>query len=92
MNILLVILLYSKICRDPNDINVPFRLSKAIDESMINYKPISIKRAAKLISPFTAITSENIDEAIMSAVIMSDNEESGKSKHKSSPLERILTM
>lgn len=85
-------LLYSKICRDPNDVNVPFRLSKAIDESMINYKPISIKRAAKLISPFTAITSENIDEAIMSAVIMSDNEESGKSKHKNSPLERILTM
>lgn len=85
-------LLYSKICRDPDNVNIPFRLSKAIDNSMINYKPISIKRAAKLISPFTAITSENIDEAIMSAVIMSDNEESGKSKHKSSPLERILTM
>lgn len=85
-------LLYSKICRDPDNVNIPFRLSKAIDNSMINYKPISIKRAAKLISPFTAITSENIDEAIMSAVIMSDNEESGKSKHKNSPLERILTM
>lgn len=85
-------LLYSKICRDPEDVNKPFRLSKAIDNSMIGYNPISIKRAAKLISPFVAITSENIDEAIMSAVVLTDKEETGQTTHKSSPLERILTM
>ena len=85
-------LLYSKICRDPEDVNVPFRLSKAIDKSMTGYKPISIKRAAKLISAFVAMTSENIDESIMVAVMMSDDEKTGKSKHKESPLEKIMTM
>lgn len=85
-------LLYSKICRDPEDVNVPFRLSKAIDKSMTGYKPISIKRAAKLISPFVAMTSENIDESIMVAVMMSDDEKTGKTKHKESPLEKIMTM
>ena len=85
-------LLYSKICRDPEDVNVPFRLSKAIDKSMTGYKPISIKRAAKLISPFVAMTSENIDESIMVAVMMSDDENTGKTKHKESPLEKIMTM
>nr|DAO78269.1 MAG TPA: hypothetical protein [Caudoviricetes sp.] len=85
-------LMYSKICRDPDDINKPFRLSKAIDNSMQGYRPISIKRAAKLISPFVAMTAENIDESIMVAVMMSDDEKNGKSKHKESPLERIMTM
>lgn len=85
-------LMYSKICRDPDDINKPFRLSKAIDKSMQGYHPISIKRAAKLISPFVAMTAENIDESIMVAVMMSDDEKTGKAKHKESPLERIMTM
>lgn len=85
-------LLYSKICRDPDNVNVPFRQSKAINNSMINYRPISIKRAAKLISPFVAITSENIDEAIMSAIVISDKEDKGETKHKESPLERVLMM
>ncbi len=85
-------LMYSKICRDPDDINKPFRLSKAIDKSMQGYRPISIKRAAKLISPFVAMTAENIDESIMVAVMMSDDEKNGKAQHKESPLERIMTM
>ena len=59
---------------------------------MTGYKPISIKRAAKLISAFVAMTSENIDESIMVAVMMSDDEKTGKSKHKESPLEKIMTM
>ena len=85
-------LMYSKICRDPDDINKPFRLSEAIDKSMQGYRPISIKRAAKLISPFVAMTAENIDESIMVAVMMSDDEKNGKAQHKESPLERIMTM
>lgn len=85
-------LLYSKICRDPDNINLPFREGKNIDTKMTGYKPVSIKRAAKMISPFVSITSENMDEAIMSAILLSADEESGKIKHKESPLERVLTM
>ena len=85
-------LIYSKIARDPDDIDRVFRLSKAINESMTGYVPMSIKVAAKKISPFVSITSENMDEAIVSAVILSDEEEKGKRKHTESPLERVMTM
>ena len=85
-------LIYSKICRDPDDRNKPFRLSKAIDKSMQGYTPISIKAASKLISPFVALTSENFDESVMAAVLMSDDEKNGKATHKESPLEKVMTM
>ena len=84
-------LLYSKICRDPKDISKPFRLSKAIDSAMTGYKTISIKEASKYISPFVSLTSENMDESIMSAVLLSEDEKNGK-PHKESPLERIMVM
>lgn len=84
-------LLYSKICRDPEDISKPFRLSKTINKKMTGYTPISIKEAAKHISPFASITSENLDESIISSVLLTDDERSGK-PHKESPLERILTV
>lgn len=85
-------LVYSKLARDPDNDDELFRRSKAIKESMIGYKTISVHIAAKRISPFVSLTSENMDEAIMSAVMMSDEEESGKRKHKYSPLERVMTM
>ena len=84
-------LLYSKICRDPQDVSKPFRLSKAINNKMTGYTPISIKEASKYISPFVSLTSENMDESIMSAVLLTEEEKSGK-QHKESPLERVLTM
>ena len=84
--------LYSKICRDPDDIGKPFRLSKAINSKMTGYTPISIKKAAKLISPFVSITSENFDESVVSAVLLSDDEKTGKTQHKESPLERVMMM
>ena len=85
-------LLYSKICRDPEDISTPFRLSKTANSKMTGYTSISIKEASKYISPFVSLTSENLDEAIMSAVLLSDEEKSGKRTHKESPLERVITM
>ena len=84
-------LIYSKICRDPEDISKPFRMSKLIDKQMTGYKPISIKDAAKYISPFVSLTSENLDESIMSAVLLSEEEKNGK-PHKENPLERVLMM
>ena len=85
-------LLYSKICRDPKDISTPFRLSKTANEKMTGYTSISIKEASKYVSPFVSLTSENLDEAIMSAVLLSDEEKTGKRTHKESPLERVITM
>ena len=84
-------LIYSKICRDPDDVSQPFRMSKLADKQMTGYTPISIKNASKYISPFASITSENIDESIMSAVLISDDEKNGKA-HKESPLERVMMM
>lgn len=86
-------LLYSKLCRDPSDVSKPFRLSKHIDSGkMTGYTPISIKEAAKYISPFVSFTSENMDESIMSAVLLSDKENKGQAQHTESPLERLFTM
>ena len=84
-------LIYSKICRDPEDVSKPFRMSKLINKQMTGYKPVSIKEAAKYVSPFVSLTSENLDESIMSAVLLSDEEKNGK-PHKESPLERVLMM
>lgn len=88
----LMTMVYSKLCRDPENPANLFRLSKAIDNDMTSYIPMSIKEVPKYISPYAAITSENIDEGIISSVLLSDDEESGKSTHKYSPLEQVLTM
>ena len=85
-------LLYSKICRDPDDNSIPFRMGKTIDKSMTGYTPISIKEAAKNVSPFVSITSENFDESVMSAILLTEDEKNGTIKHRESPLERVLTM
>lgn len=85
-------LLYSKICRDPDDISQLFRMSKAIKTKMTGYTPISIKDAAKYISPFASITSENFDQSVMSAVLLSHDEKANKKPHKESPMERLLMM
>lgn len=75
----------SELCRDPNDISRPFRLSKAIDNDMCSYTPISIKQIAKIISPFTAITTENWDEAVVNAATIEEKD------IISTPMEKIMT-
>lgn len=88
----LMAMVYSKLCRDPEDHTKLFRMSKAIDKDMTSYTTMSVKEVPKYISPYAAITSENIDEGIISSILLSDDEESGKLKHKYSPLEKVLTM
>lgn len=78
-------ILWAAICRDPQDITKPFRFSDMKD--MTAYKPISIKMVPKYISPYTSLISEGWDESLMSAIMLSDEEES---KIKSSPLEKII--
>lgn len=77
-------LLVSEQCRDPENIRRPYRLSKAIDSSMVAYDVVSIKEMAKLISPFTAIVSENWDEAVISAGLIPDKD------IKDTPMEKIM--
>ena len=75
--------LVSELCRDPQDINKPFRLGTAIDKDRYSYTPISIKEVPRLVSPFTSITSENFDNAVVSAIMNQNN--------TPTPLEKILT-
>lgn len=70
----------SELCRDPNDLSKPFRYTKM--EDMTNYKMIKIMDAPKYTSPYTAITSENPDEAIAGAIITTGT--------GASPLEKVM--
>ena len=76
-------LLVSELCRDPKDINKPFRLGKSIDENRCSYNPISVKDIPKLVSPFTSLTSENFDKAVVGAIMNKNN--------TPTPLERVFT-
>lgn len=76
-------LLVSELCRDPKDVNKPFRLGTAIDEDRCSYKPMSVKDIPKLVSPFTSLTSENFDKAVVGAVMNKNN--------TPTPLERVFT-
>lgn len=78
-------IIVSKLCRDPNDINKPYRLSKAIDKSMVDYVTISVKDISKLVSPFTSVVSQNWDEAVVSASIIDPKD------IKDTPMERVMT-
>lgn len=70
----------SEVCRDKNDITKPFRLSKSND--MHDYKTMSIRNVSKLISPYTALISEDFDESILYAMM--------NNKPKNTPLEKVL--
>lgn len=78
-------ILISGICRDPKDLSKMFKETDMKD--MNNYRPINITMIPKYISPYTAITSENWDEALRAAILMKDKEDI-----PTSPLEKIVTM
>lgn len=78
-------ILWQAICRDPKDISKPFRYTPCTD--MTGYKPISIKMVPKFISPYSAIVSENWDESLMSAIMLSDKD---NNDIVGSPLEKII--
>lgn len=73
-------LVISELYRDKNDLTKPFRLSPM--KSMTDYKTVTINKIPKYTSAYTAITSENADESIASAMT--------NKTHKDSPLERVM--
>lgn len=75
-------LIESELCRDPNDLFKPYRLSSSYKKGGTNYTKLGIKDVPRYISTYTAVTSENWDESIIAAT-MND-------KEVYSPLESIL--
>lgn len=71
----------SELYRDPKDLSKPFRLSKDFDNR--NYQPINILEVPKYVSPYTAFTSQNFDDALVSSMI--------NKNETYSPLEKLLT-
>lgn len=76
----LIGVIFSEQCRSRSDSTKPFRLTK--DTDMTNYRLVNIREVARNVSPFTAFTSENWDEALINAITTDSDKES--------PLERIM--
>lgn len=85
LNIQLIWLLVSYLCRDKKDLYKRFNQTDMKD--MNSYIPIDIRRIPKFMSPYQAIVSENWDEAVQAAILMKDKEDGPQS-----PLEKIVTM
>lgn len=82
INMQLFGMLWAELCRDPEDISRPFCMTDMKD--MNGYKPVSIKATPNYVSPYVAITSENWDESLRSAIMIDDKDA------KYSPLEKIV--
>ena len=73
-------LVISELCRDENNLSNPFRFTDMKNNTA--YKMIPMNKVPKYTSPYTALTSENPDEAIAGAMLTT-----GKSH---SPLEKVM--
>lgn len=68
-------LVISEICRDKNDLSIPYYMSSAYKKGdMYSYKSLAIRDVSKYISPFSAITGENWNESIIHAINMDEKE------------------
>jgi hypothetical protein len=76
----------SAIARSSKDPSIPYRLSGSKD--LHDYQTISIKMIPKFLSPFTSIVSENFDEALVSAILLSEKPDE---ELPDSPLEKVVT-
>lgn len=72
----------SEAARKANDPRTLFRHTNIKD--MTEYSLINVKDIPKYVSPFTSITSENWDEAVMNATLNKNS--------NYSPLEKLFTL
>ena len=70
----------SELSRSLKDSSVPYRLSGSNDHTA--YQMINIREVPQDVSPFTALTSERWDDAVISSITTTNTKES--------PLERIM--
>ena len=75
----------SESARNPKDTSEPFRYTKM--NNMYDYVQLPMNTIAKHVSPFVAFVSENFDESVMAAQILSEDPETDKIE---SPLEKLL--
>lgn len=68
----------SELCRSAEDPNIPWRLGKNPDPHA--YRSMSIKNISKLVSPYTALLSEDFDESIMYAMMNEDPQDTSLEK------------
>lgn len=87
LNMQLFGILVREMCRDPKDYSRKFVDTDMKD--MNAYQQVSIKMLPNYISPYVSITSENFDESLMAAVLLSDKKEEDIAY---SPLEKVLMM
>lgn len=80
VNAQIIGLTISEVCRSSKNSKIPFRLSGS--NNMHEYKSMSFKNISKLISPYTALISEDFDESLAYAILNEDPKET--------PLEKIL--
>lgn len=73
-------IIISEMCRDPKNMNRPYRLVK--NKNMFDYKAINIEDIPKLVSPYQSITSVNWDEGLINAITNKNEVDS--------PLEKVL--
>lgn len=85
LNMQLFGILVREMCRDPKDYSKKFVETGM--KNMNDYQQVSIKLLPNYISPYVSITSENFDESLMAAVLLSDEKEENI---KYSPLEKVL--
>ena len=82
LNMQLFGILIAELYRSRSDKKVLFRNTKYENEQ--DYQPITIFDAPKNVSPYTSITSQNWDEAVISAMVNKNT--------AYSPLERLFTI
>ena len=76
----LIGVVFSELCRSLKNNETSFRLSKNND--MNAYKMVNIREIPRNVSPFTALTSETWDEAVVNSIVTKSDKES--------PLEKIM--
>lgn len=86
VNYQLLGILTAGVCRSKKDPSVPFRLTSMADEN--DYDPMSIRLLAKYISPYESLVSENWDEGVRSAIMLSELPEE---EIPYSPIEKIIS-
>lgn len=86
--LLLYEMVVSELCRYKEDLNTPFRIAYGRNNKLTqyDYTSISIKKLPSLNSTFTAITFEDISNAIISSIKRNKNNE----EEKETPIERVL--
>lgn len=83
-------IIVSELCRYKEDLTVPFRiaLNKNNKLTQYDYTSISIKKLPALNSTFTAITFEDINNAIITSIKKAKNNE----EEKETPVEKVLML